>query len=185
MVGTVGFEPTTPTTPLWCATKLRYAPSRSALGYQHRPKKQTINPMFIRLSLIKLLAMINCRFEVSNIGRSMSDYPLSKDELARRKPVWLALSELWLDTELTEVDINHIATKMVESGYSLAELRVICDSEIAPVVYSNLRSPAGVWDGFDEHWLFEQIIAEMNKPKRWQNAFLQDLINLWWRKCFW
>ena len=30
LVGTVGFEPTTPTTPLWCATKLRYAPIKGA-----------------------------------------------------------------------------------------------------------------------------------------------------------
>lgn len=27
MVGAKGFEPSTPTTPLWCATKLRYAPT--------------------------------------------------------------------------------------------------------------------------------------------------------------
>ncbi len=26
LVGARGFEPPTPTTPLWCATKLRYAP---------------------------------------------------------------------------------------------------------------------------------------------------------------
>ena len=26
-IGAAGFEPTTPTTPKWCATKLRYAPS--------------------------------------------------------------------------------------------------------------------------------------------------------------
>ena len=27
-IGAAGFEPTTPTTPKWCATKLRYAPAR-------------------------------------------------------------------------------------------------------------------------------------------------------------
>ncbi len=27
LVGTIGFEPTTPTPPVWCATKLRYAPT--------------------------------------------------------------------------------------------------------------------------------------------------------------
>ena len=27
MVGARGFEPPTPTTPLWCATRLRYAPT--------------------------------------------------------------------------------------------------------------------------------------------------------------
>ncbi len=26
-IGAAGFEPTTPTTPKWCATKLRYAPN--------------------------------------------------------------------------------------------------------------------------------------------------------------
>ena len=51
----------------------------------------------------------------------------------------------------------------------------LCDSEIAPVVYSNLRSPAGVWDGFDEHWLIEQILAQMNKPNRWQDALLDPI----------
>lgn len=28
MVGTAGFEPTTPTPPVWCATWLRYAPTK-------------------------------------------------------------------------------------------------------------------------------------------------------------
>ena len=27
MVGAAGFEPTTPTPPVWCATRLRYAPN--------------------------------------------------------------------------------------------------------------------------------------------------------------
>ena len=105
----------------------------------------------------------------------MSDTPLSPEEIERRKPVWLALSDLWLDTELTDSNINYIATVMVDSGYSLSELRVICDSEIAPIVYKNLLSVAGVWSGFDPHWLFEQIIAEMNKPNRWQDALLDPI----------
>ena len=29
LVGTAGFEPATPTPPVWCATKLRYAPKKS------------------------------------------------------------------------------------------------------------------------------------------------------------
>lgn len=28
MVGAAGFEPTTPTPPAWCATRLRYAPNK-------------------------------------------------------------------------------------------------------------------------------------------------------------
>ena len=29
-IGAAGFEPTTPTTPKWCATKLRYAPAEGS-----------------------------------------------------------------------------------------------------------------------------------------------------------
>ncbi|GEM_PF-2330885 len=32
LVGTAGFEPTTPTPPVWCATRLRYAPKRPVLA---------------------------------------------------------------------------------------------------------------------------------------------------------
>ena len=105
----------------------------------------------------------------------MSESLLTPEEIERRKPVWFALSELWLDTELSDSDLHHIATQMVDSGYSLNELRVICDSEIAPVVYKNLLTPVGVWSGFDESWLAQQIITQMNKPKRWQDALLDPL----------
>ena len=105
----------------------------------------------------------------------MPESPLTPEEIERRKPVWFALSELWLDTELSDTDLHHIATKMVDSGYSLNELRVICDSEIAPVVYKNLRTPVGVWSGFDESWLTQQILTQMNKPKRWQDALLDPI----------
>lgn len=105
----------------------------------------------------------------------MSESQLTPQEIEHRKPVWFALSELWLDTELTDNDIHHIATVMVDSGYTLSELRVICDSEIAPVVYKNLLTPVGVWSGFDESWLAQQIINQINKPKRWQDALLDPL----------
>lgn len=33
MVGAAGFEPTTPTPPVWCATRLRYAPTERGADY--------------------------------------------------------------------------------------------------------------------------------------------------------
>jgi hypothetical protein len=39
-------------------------------------------------------------------------------EIERRKPVWAALSELWLDAELDEDDLQRIAGVMKRSGYS-------------------------------------------------------------------
>ena len=35
-IGAAGFEPTTPTTPKWCATKLRYAPSDASYHSKFR-----------------------------------------------------------------------------------------------------------------------------------------------------
>jgi len=119
--------------------------------------------------------MISFQVLPNEVNVKMSESQLTAEEIERRKPVWFALSGLWLDTELTDLDIHHIATVMVDSGYSLSELRVICDSEIAPIVYKNLLTPVGVWSGFDETWLAQQIITQMNKPKRWQDALLDPL----------
>ena len=38
------------------------------------------------------------------------------EEIERRKPVWAALSDLWLDTELTEDDLQRIAGGHEEVG---------------------------------------------------------------------
>lgn len=71
-------------------------------------------------------------------------------ELARRRPVWTALSGLWLDTELTDADLQHIARVAAASGYTLPELRHIYLHELAPVLGPNLLNVAGEWAGFDE-----------------------------------
>ena len=36
LVVTAGFEPTTPTPPVWCATRLRYAPTARTIGDDFR-----------------------------------------------------------------------------------------------------------------------------------------------------
>ncbi len=42
VIGAAGFEPTTPTTPKWCATKLRYAPDTSTQNITRFVIKTTI-----------------------------------------------------------------------------------------------------------------------------------------------
>jgi hypothetical protein len=80
------------------------------------------------------------------------------EDIPKRKPVWLALDDLWLDTELQPDDLERIGTVMHESGYSMPELREIYLFEVAPIVSPNLLCVAGEWAGFDEDWLFEKII---------------------------
>ncbi|WP_241693746.1 DUF7079 family protein [Pseudomonas sp. OTU750018] len=71
-----------------------------------------------------------------------------------REDIWLALSELWLDTTLDESALRHIATRLRASGLSLDELQHIYCYEVAPQVWHNHWAVAGVWDGFEPQWLF-------------------------------
>lgn len=87
--------------------------------------------------------------------------------IAARRPLWLALSELWLDTELDEKDLERIAAVLAQSGLSIAELRDVYLVEVAPAVYRNLLDPAGVWEGFDETGLTERITSNLrDRPRR-------------------
>lgn len=73
-----------------------------------------------------------------------------------RRPVWNALSELWLDGELGVAERERLAIELAASAFSVAELRDIHDREVAPVVSRNLDSIAGEWAGFDLDWLAER-----------------------------
>jgi hypothetical protein len=99
---------------------------------------------------------------------------LDQAEIERRKPVWIALSDLWLDTELTEDDLRRIAEVMRRSGYKVEELREIYLFEVAPVVFPNLLSVAGEWAGFDEEWL----VQEVTKQARRRSPVLRMLVKL-------
>lgn len=85
-----------------------------------------------------------------------TDY--SAAELERRRPVWNAASDLWLDTELEPYNHRFIATTFLSSGYDIPALETIVFHEVAPVLWINLFSVAGEWAGFDQSWLEEQIL---------------------------
>lgn len=90
-----------------------------------------------------------------------------ESQIQKRRPVWMALSELWLDTELSTMDLERIAHVMAASRLSIEELRQVYLVEVAPVVSPNLLSVAGVWAGFDEEWLCSQIIRNLrDRPRR-------------------
>lgn len=93
-------------------------------------------------------------------------------ELEARRPVWLALAELFLDTDVRLAYVS-IVEALAASPYSLDELRAILDNEVAPVLQHNLLQVAGEWAGFDDAWLLEQLTPRLGK-KRW----LPLLVNL-------
>lgn len=90
---------------------------------------------------------------------------LTPEEIENRKPLWLALSDLWLDTEPTDSTYQAIVREMLASGYPLAEIERIYAEEVAPAVYSNLFNTTGVWGTFDAEWLSNAILENLKKQE--------------------
>ena len=86
-------------------------------------------------------------------------------DIEARRPVWQALSDLFLDTD-TSLAHNWRVRKLVQSPYALAELEAILVDEVYPVCRSNLLSIAGEWSGFDPEWLERKILKRLNSPFR-------------------
>jgi hypothetical protein len=95
---------------------------------------------------------------------SLSD--LRTDEVNRR-PVWCALSDLFLDTEITPNTIAYIAQTLHSSPYSLEECEYILWHEVYPVCIRNMYSVAGEWVYFDEDWLVSRITARARLLPKW------------------
>ena len=91
-------------------------------------------------------------------------------DLDRRRPVWEALSDLYLDTELDESGLEFIARRIGPAGYSPAELEYILRREVGRAVGDNLNllmSVAGEWAGFDPEWIEQEILKNERGWRRW------------------
>ncbi len=95
----------------------------------------------------------------------------SPNELDARIPVWVALSDLYLDTDVT-LSYDYIVRTLAASPYSLDELHNMLMYDVHPVLYPNLLSIAGEWGAFDETWLVERILVVREWP-RWRRRFTQ------------
>lgn len=109
--------------------------------------------------------------------------------ISHRKPIWIALSELYLDTELEQYDFNLIATKIKESPFSFEEVKQINKEEVFPILFTNLLSVAGEWTGFQEEWLITKITQKLKKRTRLRRFFNNIAYGIWkgmltnyWRK---
>lgn len=108
--------------------------------------------------------------------------PAAFDDIDARIPVWVALSDLYLDTDVT-LSYDHIVRTLAASPYPLDALHEILMYDVHPALYMNLMSVAGEWAGFDETWLLERIEAVRRQP-RWRRRishwFVRD-IGVQWR----
>lgn len=111
----------------------------------------------------------------------MRSMAVSRGDRDARIPVWIALSELYLDTDVSAFHAA-IAETLAASPYSPAELRAILIDDVHPALHPNLLSVAGEWAGFDDVWLVERIEAVGRQP-RWRRRmsrwFARDIDAQW------
>ncbi len=102
------------------------------------------------------------------------------DTQARLK-IWQALSCLFLDTEIDDLTIRYIARTLLEEQVSLIEAEDILWREVYPVLSANLRSVAGVWDGWSDDWLLEHLPAKESVKGLSANSPIRHEIKRCWQ----
>jgi hypothetical protein len=111
----------------------------------------------------------------------MKPVVVAPDEPDARIPVWNALSDLYLDTDVT-ASYDHIVRTLAASPFPLDALHGMLMYDLHPALYPNLLSVAGEWAGFDEAWLLERIAAVRAQP-RWRRRithwFARDIGAQW------
>lgn len=87
---------------------------------------------------------------------------LSEDEIELRWPLWVALSDTFLDTELTDDAYRRIAETISASAFHKDEARAIYREDVAPAFAINLLATAGEWSGWDEQYVRERVLEARN-----------------------
>ena len=108
-------------------------------------------------------ATIDFRFE------RLPTLPPTRSDLDARRPVWLALSDLFLDTDVNLFREGNART-LAASPYTLDQPDAILREEVYPACSFNLSQVAGEWAGFDAGWLERRILRGGPPPHPW-----------WWR----
>jgi hypothetical protein len=95
----------------------------------------------------------------------MSSIQPAAQDLSARRPVWEALSDLFLDTDPSS-SRQWRAEQLAASPYTLEQLEFILLDEVYPVCKYNLLSVAGEWAGFDQEWLQSKILRRLGSRLR-------------------
>ena len=91
-------------------------------------------------------------------------------QIRERLPVWKALSEFFLDTELQPQDLERIAKSLADSAYSEEKLEEILDFEVCRGCKINWL--LWEWISFDEDWLIKRIEPHYGKPALFKRFFV-------------
>jgi hypothetical protein len=99
---------------------------------------------------------------------------MSMDADQLRSEVWHAMSELYLDDEMTVGTYLCVAERIAATAYELEELEEICFNEVHPALCWNLTAVAGQWGYFEKDWVRGRIINEINPDAMKENWFKRN-----------
>ena len=98
-------------------------------------------------------------------------------DLDRRLPVWVAMTDFYLDTEMGEVTLKYIARVCAASPYTPRQLDRIMFAEVWPAFLPNLMSYAGEWAGWNDDVVCREVLRCYRK--RWYVSWRLNPLKLW------
>ena len=106
-------------------------------------------------------------------------------QIDQRMPVWIALSDFFLDNILQPDDRERIAQSLAATTFTVKEIEDILIGEVCPVCESNMLSIAGEWLAFNHEWLKEKVSPRIGIRPKFRVLFI--LCHPWmyawhWRK---
>lgn len=98
----------------------------------------------------------------------MNSAPLTDAE----KNACKILSDLFLDNELTSMEMDYMARSLEELNLPLSVLDSILRHDLFPILIFNLLCITGEWLGFDERILIEEVECQRKSPLRILTGFV-------------
>lgn len=83
------------------------------------------------------------------------------EEIDRRVPVWRALSDLFLDTELDAADFTAIAETIRTAGFTADQAEEILQFDVTPVFWGNILATAGEWEPWSKSQVREMVCRRL------------------------
>ncbi len=87
--------------------------------------------------------------------------------LGPRERLWVALSDLFRDTELEPHDFDHIAEAIRAAGLDAAAAERVLLRDVAPAFGPNLLSVAGEWAGWPDDSVVQAVQAHLARRHGW------------------
>jgi hypothetical protein len=102
--------------------------------------------------------------------------PTTNQLTQQEKRAYTILSELFLDTEHTQLELNYLTSSLRPLGIPVPTLEHMLRYDLFTTLSPNLLSIAGEWQGFDEDWLLQQMQARRSAAgSGWMKSGLDSL----------